>query len=562
MKKNISSIFVLLFLTVITLKAQNHIISSVRVNSAVKQFEKAEWSISLQADFANAYLQEDVALDMQLTSPLGEKLILPCYYESGESGKTSLWKARFMAKEKGKYSYIFQFRKNGKAVSSTKVNFFNVSGSRLKGILNKNSDWAFQFDNGEAFRGIGENICWESRDDDDSKFFKKLHENPKYNYEYMLPALSQHGGNYFRTWICSWNLPLDWKSGINNRRYTNSSAYFNPSAIQKMDRMVNLSDSLGLYIMLTMGPGSYDAKNDRYQTSTADFFTDTKAKEQYRNRLRFIVARWGYSAAIGAWEFFNEIDNIQFRDKNNPIPAENIVQWHQEMADYLKKIDPFGHLVTTSISHRDLKGLNSINAIDFNQKHIYKNNRALPTTIVSYTKQFNKPYVIGEYGYEYDWSKNFDLFADEMDSDFKRGLWYGLFTPTPILPMSWWWEYFDNRGTDKYISKVRTIQDLMMKAGKGSFETQSAKSSNTDVEIFSVKCGDETFVYLYNPKKESVKTEVSIPTQSQKNDLVKYTCETGNFDKSISLNAVNNMIDISKVELTSNADVVYILKSK
>jgi hypothetical protein len=43
-----------------------------------------------------------------------------------------------------------------------------------------------------------------------------------------------------------------------------------------------------------------------------------------------------------------------------------------------------------------------------------------------------------------------------MDSDFKRGLWYGLFSLTPILPMSWWWEYFDNRKTDEYFKKIRT----------------------------------------------------------------------------------------------------------
>ena len=77
------------------------------------------------------------------------------------------------------------------------------------------------------------------------------------------------------------------------------------------------------------------------------------------NRLRYIVARWGYSPAIGMWEFFNEIDNIQFRDAKNPIPAEEIVAWHARMARYLKSIDPYGHPVTTSISHRDLEGLNS-----------------------------------------------------------------------------------------------------------------------------------------------------------------------------------------------------------
>src|SRR5690606_22668543 len=122
--------------------------------------------------------------------------------------------------------------------------------------LKTKDKWSLQFDNGESFRGIGENLCWESRANDDSKFFKELHEQTKYNYEYMLPALAKNGGNFYRTWIVSWNLPLDWKKGFNNTRYTNSTEYFNPSAIEKMDRMFDLSDSLGLYVMLTLGMGA------------------------------------------------------------------------------------------------------------------------------------------------------------------------------------------------------------------------------------------------------------------------------------------------------------------
>lgn len=560
MKKNISFCFAFVILMSFSVQAQNRIIKTTQINPVVKTYQKAEWTIELQADFDNPYFQEDLALDMLLTSPTGKNIKLPCYYESGPSGKRSLWKARFSAQENGSYNYRFALRKNGKEVSLSKPSSFKVSASKLKGILHKGNDWTFRFDNGDAFRGIGENICWESRDDDDSKYFKALHENPKYNYEYMLPSLAKHGGNYFRTWICSWNLPLDWKSGINNRRYSNSTAYFNPSAIKKMERMVNLSDSLGLYIMLTLGPGSHDAKNGRYGVSSANFFIDAKAKEEYRNRLRFIIARWGYSSAIGAWEFFNEIDNVQFRDKNNPIPAEHIVQWHQEMADYVKKTDPYKHLVTTSISHRDLKGLNSIDAIDFNQKHIYKNNRALPTTIVSYTKTYGKPYVIGEYGYEYDWSKNFDDFADGMDSDFKRGLWYGLFSPTPILPLSWWWEYFDNRGTDKYIANVRRIQDEMMQSGKGSFDSLRVKRTNTAIEVFSVKCGADIFIYLYNPKAEIQKTDISLPVTLSNYKLTKYNCETQRFDADLKISAKGDNLDINNLELAPNTDFVYILK--
>jgi len=550
------SFFCLLVLSVGNLKAQSIINGYKLVNKAVKQYEKAEWEIEVDATFSNPFLQEEIAVDMLLTAPSGKKLILPCYYESAEGGSNSNWKARFLPQENGKYTYHFQLKKDGKAIES-KQGTFNAAKSGGKGILHLNDNWTFKFDNGTPFRGIGENLCWESRAEDDSKFFKELHEKEKYNYEYMLPSLVKHGGNYFRTWICSWNLPLDWKSGINNRRYTNSEEYFNPSAVNKMDRLVNLSDSLGIFMMLTLGEGTHDARHGRISTSTPEFFVNEQAKAQYKNRLRFIVARWGYSPAIGAWEFYNEIDNVQFRNADNPIPAEHIVQWHDEMSTYLKQIDPYQHLVTTSISHRDLEGLNSLKNIDFNQKHIYKNNRALPTTIVKYTEEFKKPYVIGEYGYEYDWSKNFNLFAEEMDSDFKRGLWYGLFSPTPILPLSWWWEFFDDRGTDAYINRVRTIQDQMLAAGEGSFTTIQAGSTTPEVEVYSVKCGTKTFVYVYNPTKTAMKPIVDIESNTTAKAIKVYDCESGTYTD-LKLQKQAGKLQIKDVMLAANSDKVFI----
>lgn len=215
------------------------------------------------------------------------------------------------------------------------------------------------------------------------------------------------------------------------------------------------------------------------------------------------------------WEFINEVDNIQFRNSNNPIDSKFIVDWHDEMSTYIKQIDPYRHIVTTSISHRDIEGLNSIENMDINQKHIYNKTSSIPTEIERYVQEFGKPYIIGEFGREWDWSKNFDDFSHEMDIDFKRGLWYGLFSPTPVTPMSWWWEYFDARGMTPYFRDVREISDRMLAAGNGSFEPLSIEVENVDV--FGVKCGKEIFVYLFNPEHSTLVIDINIPiTEHQK----------------------------------------------
>lgn len=535
------------------------------------RYGKSEWVILISDEAKNPFLQEEITLNMLLTSPTGKKIYLPCYWQSDESitpksesvrilavsNDRSGWHARFTPQEAGRYRYQFQLNRKGKAlVNSVRGQFF-AAQSKCKGFLHlrEKNDWILAFDNGQAFRGIGENLAWESRQNDDSKFFKALHENPKYNYEFMLPSLSAHSGNFFRTWICSWNLPIDWNKGFNSTRYTASDEYFNPSACKQMDRLVNLSDSLGVYMMLTLGMGAYELRDGGFSLTDADFFVNPESRKRYKNRLRYFIARWGFSPSIAAWELFNEVDNVQFGDKNKVISAESIVAWHDEMSTYIKAIDPYKHLVTTSISHRDLAGLNSLKNIDINQKHIYKNTTNIAPTINQYETKFQKPYVIGEYGYEWDWLKNFDDFPTEMDSDFKRGLWYGLFSPTPILPMSWWWEFFDSRGTDKYIRQVRAVSDEMLAAGNGSFEQVVIKSQALGINTFAIKCGSTIFVYAYNP--DSLAKNISLKLSTEiKTDQLKIIGGNTELKNQPQIIIKGKQLEISGLGLPGNSDIV------
>lgn len=468
---------------------------------SVKQYDAIFFDVTLTGIWENPYLQEEAALDMILTAPSGKELVLPCFYKSGECGAESTWEARFTPQEKGKYTYFFRYTEGGKVVSESAEGEFRSRRSRLNGILHVRDNWTLVYDNGKPFRGVGINLCWESRTRDDSKFFSELHQqHDRFNYDAMLPDFAENGGNFTRMWMCSWNFPIDKQDRFNNHRYTATEEYMNPSAVARLDHVVNMAEDLDIKIMLCMGQGNVRA--DR------EFFNSPEAKTRYRNYLRYIVARWGYSPAIGMWEFFNEIDNIQHRDRNGVIPAEEIVAWHDEMSTYLAELDPFQHIRTTSISHRDLAGLNDVANIDINQKHIYNATHAVPGTIDSYSERHGKPYVIGEVGFEWDWSKNFNDFADGMIMDFRRAFWYGLFNQTAVTPMTWWWEWFDEHGTIPYMKNARLISDMMLKSGKGCFE-KAGTTRDGKAEAYAVRCGNRTYVYVYNGN-EDVLDEISV----------------------------------------------------
>ncbi len=471
----------------------------------IVQYEKAEFSMEVSGAFENPYRSGDIRVDMILSSSSGVAIVLPCYYESGTS-PLSVWKARFAPRESGEFTYRFELRRNNVLEFSSDESTMVVVAGTGEGFLTTNDFWTFRFDSGKPFRGIGENIGWEGR----------VWDSDSYNYENLLGRLSADGGNFFRTWMAPWNLPLEWNTVVDTKRYTNSENYFHEGGISRMDDLVALCEEMNLYIMLTFdwhggiqsgdrwNINPYNVQNGGPASTPTEFFTSAEAREKYKDRLRYIVARWGYSTSIGAWEFFNEIDNAAYNgtESNLAIPLDAIASWHDEMSSYIKETDPYDHVVTTSVSHRELSGLFEVENIDLVQKHIYRNTTSIPAAIKEATSKYNKPFAVGEFGYDWNWDNIGPEIGDELDYDFKRGLWYGLFSPTPILPMSWWWEFFHDRGTTGYFARVREVSDRMLAAGDGSLESVTVAVVGSGLEAFGVRAGESYYIYLLNNRTD------------------------------------------------------------
>lgn len=538
--------------------AQGKIHSVHMVTGQSLEYERTDFDVRLSAPFTNPYISSQVALDMRLVAPSGRHVDLPCFFDSGDSS-SSLWMARFAPREVGQYDYYFKLTVGDSASSYSDTSTFDVLPSGKNGFLHTDGLWVLRYDSGKPFRGIGENIAWESRS----------FENPKWNYNYLLPKLARDGGNFFRAWMCAWNLPLEWETVHSTDRYKNTDSYYNPGGIKRLDWLVHEADSLGLHIMLTLDNGSSLYNKFWYRgicdTSKPidpnDFFTYTSIQQRYKDKLRYIIARWGYSTSIAAISFFNEIDNSAYTHSPQDsviISQVAITEWHSEMSRYLHDIDPYHHIITTSISHRDILGLDMLPYIDINQKHIYKHTGDIRSEILRYSHDYNKPYVIGEFGYEWDWTKDFSKITTGLDYDFKRGLWYGLFSPTPILPMSWWWEFFDKQHMMPYFRAVRTINDEMLQAGNGSFKIINVRSHG--VESYGVRCGSEIFVYLLNNSLIDRTTDVKISAADSRYDVRMFVPAGLSFSNLGVSKAVNGMVTVGKLSIPAKHSRILILK--
>jgi hypothetical protein len=125
--------------------------------------------------------------------------------------------------------------------------------------------------------------------------------------------------------------------------------------------------------------------------------------------------------------------------------------------------------------------------------------------------------------------------------------------------MSWWWEYFDNRKTDVYIKKVRTISDMMLSAGKGSFEPVAVSAADTTTKVYGVKCSTKTFIYAYNPTATAKSIEVTFASDVKSSSQSQaYNCENGEFENTKLIKASPGSLKAAYT-LPANTDVIFIV---
>jgi hypothetical protein len=660
--------------------------------------------------FTNPFDQDEVKTDAIIVSANKDTVTLPCFFtQNSNTG----WQARFTPRKAGEYSLQIRVTtKNGSELSDIKK--FKVSEkAKGKGLLSldKENPFFMKFDNGEKFRGIGLNVGWEYEPKWDTK--------AKYTYNGMLSEMAKNNANYFRTWICPWNMPIDWSpvkiyemvtdefadfsktvshsAGLNislgktpftqadenqlikaskeseeivykldsvrnvkimiyhtgkieksdieifysndgstyNKAVTEFSeswdatdkwkrvflftfeeisqpaqyvkvvfgknvgpdnvkiagiqfkygkkvsefdskgvSHFSKKNSEKLDSLIQLCDSKGMYILLTLGyHGIFNPKmdswgaNDEWQrnpynkknggpcATPAEFFSNKEAIHHYKNFLRYMIARYGYSPVISVWEFWNEGDIAQ-RSQN--VPLADYIAWHKEMADYMHVTDPYHKPVTTSLSWGDNKELWAINSIDLTQVHRYSPSKDFYAQTLQYiADNNNKPHVMGEYAI--GWKGPGNDYSDEMyEENFHDGLWQGLFTPVTILPLSWWWDYHFDKNQYTHFAAVATVTE-MMKQSNDVFKPLSIKKID-GFDILAVSTSDQSIVWI---KKTATKTiaNVDIPVNQDKTYKIEIlNTWTNKVEKQLEIASANKVLKVSAIDLSAVKDVVLIVK--
>lgn len=313
-----------------------------------------EYEISLTGgDHKNPYME--VELSAVFTGPK-ETMKVNGFWDGGK-----LFKVRFMPMEQGKWSWktISNDPKlNGQSGSLT------CGPSTGKGYVrvSKSHPFGFEWTDGTPFFLLGDTM-WH--------MYYKLDMDG--TFQKVIDARAKQGFNYIQGVVDSTNRTQDgvpFQLGASNAP-TNCDVLF-PAYFQQMDKKVAYMNSRGVVAAMVFAWG-----NERYK--------EFKTPEQYQRYLKYVVARYGSRNVF--WMIAGEFEEAGEKDAN----------WISYM-DTVAANDPYGHPSSMhTINVTDKFGNVPAHTVIGQQR---KGDAMLLAGLITKSRQFNKPVVNLEYGYE------------------------------------------------------------------------------------------------------------------------------------------------------------------
>ncbi len=369
----------------------------------------------------------------EITLPDGTTRAFPAFFDGG-----STWRVRVRATQAGAYRLRRLYEPSESSTAAARDVAFHGERERLHaGALagpaverDEADPTRFRRTDGQAFLPIGLNVAWS---EDDAY------------YERAFAQLAAVGANWVRLWVVSWGeTDPTWR-----REGTPSPppGEIDLTIARRWDRLLDAAQRHGLHVQIVLQQhGQFSTQvnpswpahpwnraNGGFLRRPTDFFTDATARRHTRTKFRYFAARFGYSPAVMAWELFNEVHFTDAWKLHGRTAA--VIRWHEEMAAWIRRCDPHGHLVTTSAE--DLASP-LWRTMDFYQPHLYSVNGLLHVRrFPGLTLPATRPVFLGEVG---DDHQRFPAPGDkESGAGLVPPLWTSLFVDGALPAQSWHW---------------------------------------------------------------------------------------------------------------------------
>ncbi len=488
--------------------------AAVPNGSNLPKHDLFELTLDLQATFNNPFDPEDIDVYATFSPPKGGEIRVNGFLDQPFSRKLvdnaeriepageAVWKIRFTPSDPGRWRYqVFVKTKTGSA--SLAPGSFEVLDRPSSGFIRRSpkNPFGFAYDNGQPFFGVGENMCWGGA-------------RGSFDYDDWLPELSKAGGNFIRIWMCSWNCALEW-SRENREDWRNGTYYgvgvYSLENAWKLDTILDIAKRHGVQVMLCLGTygefndggffnegqwraNPYNATNGGPCLKPEDFWTHTDARKLYRQRLRYLAARYGHRLNLHSWELWNE--------------AKPPAAWVAEMARYMKGTgefsgkgaDPYRHLVTTTYGDSAVWRLAEI---DFTQDHDYgvgdkPDFAPVAKHLASRAREYGKPHWLGEFGIDWRSPDNkYDAAGEAVN--LHNTMWASVMAGDSGAALIWWWDnYIHPKQLYAHFKPLRAFVDSIPWT-LGKWEPLKIDASPQEsVRAYGMQCEGTAIVWIQN----------------------------------------------------------------
>lgn len=376
------------------------------------------------------------------------------------------WRLRFAPPTAGRWRYRVVVWYADTTISTEPV-ALTVAASTNPGFVGRHPNGRnFAFADGQVFFPVGLNVTntWNTGP------YNRL---PFRDAQVGITRIAAQGGNFARVLLIPAQFGIEGPDGPAGRYDLRQNRAYD------FDEVLENAARRGVYLqtVLVTQDELFDSESfghawrqhPYYQrlppgSLNTRFFADSVCRQLLRQRIRYIMARWGYSPALFGVELMGEADcfgagtNEQFWDRDNP---RLLRRWTDEMLAYARSLAP-QHLYTINVGYAfsanypladTTVALYYSPQVDFAQDHYYSSDQNIEYQRAFMARRaarlFRKPYQVGEFGPTTAngcWYGTSSFTARQFGpnqayhdvNEFHNSLWSSAFNGSAGTALYWW----------------------------------------------------------------------------------------------------------------------------
>lgn len=485
---------------------------------SVGKYETYEVQFRLDQTFENPFDPEQVSVTAEITPSSGKGwtvfgFFTQDYRREAVDGLERLtaegrpyWAVRIVPREEGKHTYRLVIKTpNHRTV--LKPRNFAVSTSGRKGYVrvSRKDPKYWEFENGDFFYPVGHSVhaSYDEHYHTMQKREKPVRDRRTLFYDEAFGKMGAAGETFTEIWMCPWWMELEWISDWHPYKGLGRYNLENAWCLDHIFRLAERYDIRLQIALMNHGELSYTSSDPDWETSPyftqnggflkrpKEWFESERAQKLWRQKLRYIVARWGGSTNLFGWVVISESDLVgpySTWTTRGGAGRRIYTRWCTDTAKYLQSIDPGGHPITNhyygNYRHLD-KELFRRPVMGYMASDAYREGRHLIDQFmgtVGLQHEMRKPIVVSEYGGDWCGATDNNLRAEQHG-----GIWAAYMIGMSSTPMFWWFEFVDEQelyGTYGAFSKFIKDEDLRGRPA----ETQRLKGQLSEDAGTPVNC--------------------------------------------------------------------------